>query len=345
MHSSSSAPSSTAPSSSLSKISISSLFQYTVLAALAYVLAGAPLSSLLSSPSSTPNNNTARAGAAQNSHNGREMENLVIPEKGLECGGHQLKGVHLMSRDPLVVYIEGFLGEGEGHEVVSLSEPHFTPSTVWTSGRESLNPSIRQSEKALLPRSQTVKCIEERARTFQGWRPFTFIEKLWAQRYNQGGHYTYHYDWSTATQSSGRVSSFMVYVAGECRGGGTHFPRLEKPAGNEWCRFIECDVEGVYGNGTSTASTTNSSNGIGSAGGAGGKEDLTQGVIFKPIPGNAVYWENMRNDGSGYAESWHAGLPVLEGSKIGLNIWSWLAEGYVPPVKQESVGEDSVDGK
>src|SRR4051812_44723062 len=117
----------------------------------------------------------------------------------------------------------------------TFSEPHFTPSTIWTSGQESLNPSIRHSEKAPLPRSQTVKCIEERARTFQGWRPYTFIEKLWAQRYGQGGHYTYHYDWSTATKTSGRVSSFMVYVAGKCRGGGTHFPRLEKPVGNDWC--------------------------------------------------------------------------------------------------------------
>lgn len=115
--------------------------------------------------------------------------------------------------------------------------------------------------------------------------------------------------------------------------------------GDDWCRFIECDVEGVYGNGTTT-STTNSSSGSSGGGGSNtgvsGKEDLTEGVIFKPIPGNAVYWENMRNDGSGYAESWHAGLPVLEGSKIGLNIWSWLAEGYVPPVKSGYGGEAGV---
>jgi prolyl 4-hydroxylase len=58
-------------------------------------------------------------------------------------------------------------------------------------------------------------------------------------------------------------------------------------------------------------------------------------VIFKPVAGNAVYWENMRSDGSGYPESWHAGLPVKSGSKIGLNIWSWLQVGYVPP--QEKV--------
>ncbi|RMZ74019.1 oxidoreductase 2OG-Fe(II) oxygenase family [Pyrenophora seminiperda CCB06] len=330
MHSSSSA------SSSSSKISISSLFQYTVLAVLAYVLAGAPLSSLFNSPpNKLKNSNTSTSGAGQSSNNGRELENLVIPETGLNCGGHQFKGVYVMSREPLVVYIEGFLGEQEGDEVVRLSEPHFTPSTIWTSGHESLNPSIRHSEKAPLPRSQTVKCIEERARTFQGWRPYTFIEKLWTQRYGQGGHYTYHYDWSTATKTSGRVSSFMVYIAGECKGGGTHFPRLEKPVGEDWCRFVECDVEGVYGNNsTSTASTAANSSKVGP-----GKEYLNNGVIFKPIPGNAVYWENMRNDGSGYAESWHAGLPVLEGSKIGLNIWSWLAEGYVPPVKQGGVAE------
>lgn len=103
------------------QISISSLFQYTVLAVLAYVLAGAPLSSLLNSPSGTStNSNKARAEAGQNSYKGRELENLVIPETGLECRGHQFKGVYVLSREPLVVYIEGFLGEGEGDEVVRL---------------------------------------------------------------------------------------------------------------------------------------------------------------------------------------------------------------------------------
>lgn len=91
----------------------------------------------------------------------------------------------------------------------------------------------------------------------------------------------------------------MVYVAADCAGGGTHFPRLAKPVDSAWCRFVECD---------------------------GARE----GVVFKPVAGNAVYWENMRADGSGYAESWHAGLPVERGVKVGLNVWSWLQEGYVP---------------
>jgi prolyl 4-hydroxylase len=148
-----------------------------------------------------------------------------------------------------------------------------------------------------------VKCIEDRARTFQGWKPFVFIEKLWAQRYLTGGHYNYHYDWSTTTKGSGRVSSFMVYLEANCTGGGTHFPRLQRPVGKEWCKFIECDVE---------------------------DEKLRDGVVFKPVGGNAVYWENMREDGTWYSETWHAGVKVERGTKVGLNIWSWLQTGYVP---------------
>lgn len=184
------------------------------------------------------------------------------------------------------------------------SDPLFTPSTIWSSGEERLDTSIRHSSKAPVPRSNTVQCIEERARAFQGWRPFVFVEKLWAQRYGPDGHYTYHYDWSTATRNQGRISSFMVWLGDACTGGGTHFPRITRPEGDEWCRFVEC----------------------------GGEHE---GIVFKPVKGNAVYWENIRPDGTGYEESWHAGLPVLSGEKIGLNIWSWFQHGYVPPEEQE----------
>jgi prolyl 4-hydroxylase len=46
--------------------------------------------------------------------------------------------------------------------------------------------------------------------------------------------------------------------------------------------------------------------------------------VFKVVPGNAVYWENFMADGTGrgYEETWHAGLPVRKGVKVGLNIWS-----------------------
>lgn len=94
----------------------------------------------------------------------------------------------------------------------------------------------------------------------------------------------------------------MVYLDDQCTGGGTEFPRLRHPAGEVWCEFIEC-------------------------GGRAECED-DMGVTFKPVKGNAVYWENFRPDGRGYEETWHAGLPVKSGVKIGLNIWSWYQPGY-----------------
>lgn len=100
-------------------------------------------------------------------------------------------------------------------------------------------------------------------------------------------------------------------------GGGTRFPRLEKPEDRGWCRFIECESNGEQKKEEEMG------------------EEKETGVTFKPIKGNAVYWENMKADGTGYEESWHAGLPVKSGTKIGLNIWSWLQEGYEPQQSAE----------
>jgi prolyl 4-hydroxylase len=98
----------------------------------------------------------------------------------------------------------------------------------------------------------------------------------------------------------------MVYLGADCEGGGTNFPRLKRPVGRTWCRFLEC--------------------GDGESGGAG----LEEGITFKPIKGNAIFWENLRADGTGYPETWHAAYPVTKGTKVGLNIWSW----YQPPKRR-----------
>ncbi|KAG7118949.1 hypothetical protein HYQ44_005329 [Verticillium longisporum] len=114
----------------------------------------------------------------------------------------------------------------------------------------------------------------------------------------------------------------MVWVAGEgVVGGGTEFPRLAARRG-AWCRFVECEGEGEDG-----SDGEGEGGGEGGEGAAGGETQAArkEGVVFKVIPGNAVYWENFRPDGSrrGWDQSWHAGLPVKEGVKVGLNIWSW----------------------
>lgn len=103
------------------------------------------------------------------------------------------------------------------------------------------------------------------------------------------------------------MSSFMVWVDdgdGELVGGGTEFPLLRTRAEKkgELCRFMECtETEGENGD----------------------EDEDAQGVVFKAVPGNAVYWENFAPDGRGFDETWHAGLPVEKGVKVGLNIWSF----------------------
>lgn len=105
-----------------SQPSISSIVQYAFLAILAYVLAGAPLSSLLDSSSSSSDNSYDVGDKSRQGNvvDVKTLESLVIPEKNLSCAEHHYKGVYVLSREPLVVYIEGFLREGEGKEIVDL---------------------------------------------------------------------------------------------------------------------------------------------------------------------------------------------------------------------------------
>lgn len=338
-------------SASRPSVSITSLIQYTLFAAIAYILAGAPyldeLSTIidsshtffdLSSSKSPPKSghHYGRDGSP-GGHNGRglqQLDNLMIQDPALNCeevereNGYRGYKTYVLRRDPLVVYVEGFLGEREREEVLGVSDPLYTPSTIFTNHLETLDPSIRLSEKAPLPPSNPlISCIAERARAFQGWHPYLFIEKLWAQRYGVGGHYTYHFDYSEkrggggrgkrkggfgggdgGIAREGRVSTFMVYVSANCTGGGTHFPRLDPPPSihglnSPWCRFIDCSPKAP-------------------------SSPLAEGITFLPIPGNAIYWENLREDGTGYPETYHAGLPVESGTKVGLNIWSWVQEGF-----------------
>ncbi|PPJ52812.1 hypothetical protein CBER1_11578 [Cercospora berteroae] len=46
------------------------------------------------------------------------------------------------------------------------------------------------------------------------------------------------------------------------------------------------------------------------------------GISFRPIVGNAVFWNNYHSNGTGIETSLHAGLPVTKGTKAGLNVWT-----------------------
>ncbi|KAI7608232.1 hypothetical protein KC343_g12786, partial [Hortaea werneckii] len=157
-----------------------------------------------------------------------KVESLVYPQSNLQCSKHKYD-VHVFSTAPLIIYIDGFLSEEETEHLVRISQDKWQVSTVVNEGVETTDETVRKSEKALVERDETVQCIEQRALDIQGWPQETFIERLWTQRYNETGHYAHHYDWATASRTSRRVSTFMVYVSAECVGGGTNFPRIQAP--------------------------------------------------------------------------------------------------------------------
>jgi prolyl 4-hydroxylase len=277
----------------------SSIIEYAIIAVPLYLFAISPLLRSLFPTSST--------NSAASYQSFEKTDKLIIPDDSLQCPPHQYT-TYIGHHEPLVIYIENFLSDAEADHLVQLAEKSYQKSTVFTGETESFDPKIRNSSKALLPRDEVVQCIEQRAREFQGWKKDVYIERLWAQRYEAGGHYTYHYDWSgdLRQRSGGRLSTFMVYLGADCTGGGTKFPRLEKPEGGRWCEFVECGDELA----------------------ASADAEGEGGIVIKPRKGAAVYWENFRPDGSGYEDTWHAGLPVKTGHKIGLNIWSWWQPGY-----------------
>ncbi|KAJ9154871.1 2OG-Fe(II) oxygenase family oxidoreductase [Pleurostoma richardsiae] len=239
-------------------------------------------------------------------------------QTGLECPPDAYS-VHIYSVAPLVIYIENFLSAEEREHLLEISDPIFEPATITHDGGSSAekDSTVRDSEVAVIPRTGPVRCVEARARALQGWREELWVERLRVQRYAPDGHYSHHYDWSSGRGGWGRVSSFMAWVGdgeGRLEGGGTEFPMLARRRDGRWCRFVECDDGGGGGGGDD-----------GGQRGEFGDEGEEDGTVFKVVPGNAVYWENFIPDGTGrgYPQTWHAGLPVRKGVKVGLNIWSW----------------------
>ncbi|KAF2655334.1 hypothetical protein K491DRAFT_429425 [Lophiostoma macrostomum CBS 122681] len=112
---------------------LSTLIQYAVISVVVYILAGAPSlgvfsGSSSSSSSSSSSYSSSHSGGVANSKQksgfqGDKLETLIHPNRTLDCKElgleHEYK-MHVFSREPLVVYIEGFLSEGERRRVVEL---------------------------------------------------------------------------------------------------------------------------------------------------------------------------------------------------------------------------------
>ncbi|OTB14729.1 hypothetical protein K445DRAFT_318628 [Daldinia sp. EC12] len=208
---------------------------------------------------------------------------------------------HIVSKSPLVIYLANFITPEERAHLQEITKDTFSHSAVAdSSGAQGLR-QTRTSQSTNVPRDAVVRCIEERALLFQGFDvPRTHLEPLQLVKYGPGERYHFHTDWYTnsahATSALGgnRLSSFFAYVAAsdDITGGGTNFPMVRAPHDERWCEFVDCD------------------------------EPWENGVTFRPVVGNAVFWQNLHEDGTGDQATLHAGLPVTSGSKIGMNIWT-----------------------
>ncbi|OAL47135.1 hypothetical protein IQ07DRAFT_490113, partial [Pyrenochaeta sp. DS3sAY3a] len=211
---------------------------------------------------------------------------------------------HIYSHSPLIIYIPSFLTASEQSYLSSLSTPFSSSRIADSTGQQHLASTRSSSSTSLPPTDSIASCIAARALSFQGLDTSPQrLEPLQLVRYGEGGKYHAHTDWFTAGQQAesdmggNRWSSFFAYVgvSGDVAGGGTGFPMVEGRRGEEWCAWVDCDAP------------------------------VEEGVVFRPIPGNAVFWVNMKKGKNGYVgdqRTLHAGLPVQRGSKLGMNIWT-----------------------
>ncbi|KAK1471715.1 2OG-Fe(II)oxygenase superfamily protein [Colletotrichum abscissum] len=221
------------------------------------------------------------------------------PTSGYVCT-HPPYKVHMISKSPLVVYIADFITAAERSHLLDMASGTFTHSGVIDASGGKTTHDVRTSQSTSLWRDDVVRCIEERAIAFQGYgMPKSHVEPLQLVKYGKGQQYHFHTDWFTdpaharAHLGGNRLSSFFGYVSAvNVTGGGTNFPLLDAPSDERWCSFIDCD------------------------------EPWERGVTFRPLEGNFVYWENLHVDGSGDQRNLHAGLPVTDGQKVGMNIWT-----------------------
>ncbi len=172
----------------------------------------------------------------------------------------------------------------------------------------------RTSQSAYVAHDDIVQCIEERALAIQGYDvPSSHLEPLQLVKYAPTEEYHFHTDWFTdstytvAATGGNRVASLFAYVhvRNDTTGGGTNFPLLNAPMDHRWCDIIDCD------------------------------EPWDRGITFRPIEGNAIYWENLGlHSRAGNYRTLHAGLPLTGGGKVGLNIWTRQA-----PLSDEARGQ------
>lgn len=128
----------------------------------------------------------------------------------------------------------------------------------------------------------------------------SFRHHFLLSRYHQNQQYREHYDWfgpenAEIALSGNRVSSFFVYLVTNCTGGTTVFPNVSRPKSSKFCGILKCHDEQ-------------------------GKD--VEYLEVEPKAGTAIFWYNLDPAGNTDENTLHAGRPVVEGTKVGMNIWT-----------------------
>ena len=148
----------------------------------------------------------------------------------------------------------------------------------------------------MIPRNHSeLGSVLKRFADFQGFLNTDKIENAQVTHYETGQQFKPHYDYRvnlSDTPRFKRATTGFAILDATCEDCGTHFPLIETNwtrASGRWCEIVDC------------ASDT---------------------LIVKPLPGGLLFWQNVRSDGLLDERMLHAGLPVSNGYKTGLNIWS-----------------------
>lgn len=232
----------------------------------------------------------------------------------------------LISQDPLLIYITDFIPSTERHALINLGAPLLTRSPITGSGSDTTDSNVRTSSSAPLPASdEVVSCVLARARSFLG--PGVLREgrddmgSPQMVRYAAAGQrYDVHADWFARPRMDAgdaergrrrlynRVATvFAVLESNATAGGETWFPRVVTAADQGEDGGGERDEGQAEQKGQQPAPLW--------------RVHEDGGLAFRPVPGNALFWVNLLPNGTGDARVVHAGLPIVDGVKTGMNIW------------------------
>ncbi|KAL6251309.1 hypothetical protein RBB50_001517 [Rhinocladiella similis] len=238
--------------------------------------------------------------------------------------------------DPPVIYLDDFLSGAEIAEILNISSPLFVPSQVYSPDERA--PKHRTSSSCLLPDDHPLaSVVAARALQFLSNvtktgpptaprmpEPISYygLEKIQLVKYLPSQYYHHHMDWfdtllrddrpgkGEAGRGQGRyynrVASFFIYLEDECTGGGTEFPDLDFSVESA-TQQGRLKSEEFWDERIDFAHT--------------GDNKTVSGISFKPRKGSGVFWVNLLPIGYGDERLRHAGLPVQEGQKVGMNIW------------------------